>query len=90
MVAVDNADWLAKTTADEWEQVFHATLNAGDLQGAEAALRVLAIKDPHRAQHLMDLTRMALTLVGEGDAVAEPLTDEQLTELEANRVTGGN
>jgi hypothetical protein len=59
---VDNAEWLAQTTADDWEQVFHATLERGDIQGVEAALRVLAIKDPHRAERLMDLTRMALVV----------------------------
>jgi hypothetical protein len=65
-MSVDNATWLAGTTADDWEHVFHAALERGDIQGVEAALRVLAIKDPHRAQELMDLLRMALVVRDSG------------------------
>lgn len=47
-------------SADQCERIFRAALSAGDMVGVEAALRVLAVRDPHRAERLMDLTRMAL------------------------------
>jgi hypothetical protein len=53
--------------ADGWtparlEAVFHAALSAGDLRGVDAALHVLAVRAPDRAQHLIDVTRTALHL----------------------------
>lgn len=59
---MNNAELLAVLTADDCERIFHAALSKGDVQGVEAALRVMAVKDPHRAQRLMDLTRMALII----------------------------
>jgi hypothetical protein len=47
-------------TADDCERLFHAALEAADMRGIEAALLLLAAKDPHRAERLMDLTRVAL------------------------------
>lgn len=49
-------------TADELEQLFHAALEAGDTRGVEAALTVMATKDPHRAQRLFDETKRALAV----------------------------
>jgi hypothetical protein len=53
-------EWAAALTADDVERIFHASLERGDMRGVEASLRLLAVKDPHRAQDLMDLCRMAL------------------------------
>ena len=57
--------------ADEWakdpatlELLFHAALGDGDTRGVEAALRLLAVADPHRCRELIDLTRMALIVAG--------------------------
>jgi hypothetical protein len=52
-------------TADDCEQMFHASLRNGDTRGVDAALRLLAVRDPHRAQDLLDLTRMALTIASD-------------------------
>jgi hypothetical protein len=54
--------------ADTCERIFHAALGTGDVRGVEAALTVLAVQDPHRAQYLMDLTRVALHLAGRAAA----------------------
>jgi len=40
--------------ADECERIFHAALSAGDTRGVEAALVLLAVQNPHRAQALLD------------------------------------
>lgn len=52
-------------TSDQCEEIFHATLRAGDPKGVESALTLLAVQDPHRAQELLDLTRAALAVARE-------------------------
>jgi hypothetical protein len=47
-------------TAADCERIFHAALTAGDARGAEAALLLLAVRDPGRAQALLDVTRFTL------------------------------
>lgn len=44
------------------ELIFRAALKAGDAKGVEAALRVMALQDPHRAQELLGLLHVALVL----------------------------
>lgn len=56
------AEVFEAMTAEDCERIFHAALGEGDTRGVEAALRILAVKDPHRAQYLMDLTRAALAI----------------------------
>lgn len=63
---MDSAQLVAAMTAEDCERIFHAALGQGDVIGVEAALRILAVKDPHRAQHLIDLTRVALIIAGGG------------------------
>jgi hypothetical protein len=60
--AIEGPDARSELTADQCEEIFHAALSAGDARGAEAALTVMAVRDPHRAQELLDLTRVALHL----------------------------
>lgn len=55
------------TTHEEWspdelERVFRAAVGRGDAVGVEAALRLLALRDPHRAQRLLDALDGALTI----------------------------
>lgn len=50
----------ALLSPDDCERIFHAALSAGDARGVEAALTVMAAVDPHRAGHLLELTRLAL------------------------------
>lgn len=47
-------------TPGDLEIVFHMALRAGDAKGVEAALRLLAVQDPARAQMLFDLLKTAL------------------------------
>ena len=49
-------------TAKECEEVFHAALSAGDTQGVYAALFVMGVQDPARAQHLLTLLDTATTI----------------------------
>lgn len=52
-------------TAAECERIFHAALSAGDAEGVVASLRLMTVIDPHRAQTLYDMTRLALAIAGE-------------------------
>jgi hypothetical protein len=52
-------------TADQCEQIFHAALAKGDTEGVEAALVGLALRDPHRAQDLLDITRVCLKVAAD-------------------------
>lgn len=49
-------------TPDVLVQMFHAALAAGDVRGVEAALKVLAVRDPHRAQELHDALELGLEI----------------------------
>lgn len=49
-------------TADQCEQIFHNALASGDVRGVEAALTLLAVRDPHRAQTLLDTMSVALAI----------------------------
>ena len=51
------------------ELVFHEAIKAGDMEGIDAVLRLLAVCDPNRAELLTDLMRIAL-------AIAEPVEDD--------------
>lgn len=51
-------------TADQLEEVFHAALRAGDAKDVDAALRLMAVQDPHRAELLLDMLQLALQLAG--------------------------
>lgn len=57
---------LSALTAAHCEEIFHAALKAGDARGVEAALMLLAVRDPYRAQHLLDCTRFALDVARAG------------------------
>jgi hypothetical protein len=58
-------------TADDCVAIFHAALQTGDALGVEAALTLLAVRDPHRAQALLDMTRLALELAGDGRGIVQ-------------------
>ena len=49
-------------TPDVCERVFHAALDTGDMKGVEITLRLLAVRDPERAQRLIDSCHIALAL----------------------------
>jgi hypothetical protein len=55
-------EWLASTTADDWVNVILGCLRAGDMHGVHAALRVLAVKDPQRAQDVYDTIQVGLRI----------------------------
>lgn len=49
-------------TADQLEDVFHAALKDGDIEGVEAAIRVMVTVDPKRAVALYDDLQTALAI----------------------------
>lgn len=53
-------------TPDVLETIVHAALKAHDLKGVEAALMLMAVRDPYRCEQLRDTLLAAL-------AVAEAL-----------------
>lgn len=62
------------------ERIFHDRLSVGDAQGVHAALTIMALTDPHRAQLLLDATRLALTMSNDELDAAKALLDEPETE----------
>jgi hypothetical protein len=55
-------EWAARLSAADVEEIFHAALRTHDMQGVAYALRLLAVKDPHRAQELLDLIEVGVKL----------------------------
>ena len=49
-------------TTDQIVETIGAALRAGDMRGVEACLRVLAVQDPHRAQDVLDVLNVGLSL----------------------------
>lgn len=56
-------------TPGQLEAVIHAALKDRDFQGVEAALRLLALEDPHRAREILDTLNLAVSL---RDGAVEP------------------
>lgn len=54
-------------TAQQAEEIFDAALHAGDARGVDAALRILAVRDPHRAQLLFDILEFACAIAQHTD-----------------------
>lgn len=52
----------AMPSPEALEGVFHMALEAGDVRGVDAALRLLAVKDPGRAKRLYDDLSTAIDL----------------------------
>jgi hypothetical protein len=55
-------EWAARLSAADVEAIFHAALREHDMLGVVAALELLAVKDPHRAQELLDLIEVGLRI----------------------------
>lgn len=87
MTAESPRDWAARLSADDVERIFHSALTDGDTRGVEAALRLLAVKDPRRAQQLLDATRTALSIVRVGPATVAAGLRAEADRIE--RAAGG-
>jgi hypothetical protein len=57
---------VAHLSAAQCEDLFNAALAEGDARGVEAALTLLAVRDPHRAQVLLNSVRLALAVTRSG------------------------
>ncbi|MGI5247589.1 hypothetical protein [Dactylosporangium sp. CA-139066] len=55
-------EWAARLSAADVEAIFHKALGGHDMRGVVYALRLLATKDPHRAQELLDLIQVGVKL----------------------------
>lgn len=53
---------MADPTVNDLERIFHEALGCGDVHGVESALTLLAVRDPRRAQTLMDRAQVALRI----------------------------
>ncbi len=71
-------------TAEQCEETFHAALRERDIRGVEAALLVLAVQDPHRAQDLFETTKVALELIDAADAGRIGITRADLTQEDSD------
>lgn len=56
---------LRALTPDQLEKCVHRALKAGDVQAVEGYLLLMALKDPHRAQDLIDTFKVGLQLAKE-------------------------
>lgn len=59
------AEWVASLSADDCEELVRRTLAAGDVQGFDAALRLLSTKDAHRAEAILKTVEVGLALRAE-------------------------
>jgi len=64
-------------TADEVEQMFHAALEAGDVKGVDAALRVMLRLDVDRACELYEDLKAAVRVAKGASADRAALTDSE-------------
>jgi hypothetical protein len=67
-------------TADECEKIFHAALGQGDVKGVHAALLILAVQDPRRAEALTRATRTTLSLIEAVDSGRLGITRDDLRD----------
>lgn len=74
---------MENLTADACEEIFHAALSAGDARGVEAALRLLAVRDPHRAQRLLTEAKATVHLAGELREADDPTLSEAIADGDA-------
>lgn len=60
------SEWVAALTAADCELMVHGALRAGDVKAVFAAMRLLVTKDPHRAEVLLDVIKVALEVAKSG------------------------
>jgi hypothetical protein len=58
---------LRALTPDQLEACVHRALKARDIQAVEGYLLLMALKDPHRAQDLIDTLKVGIRLAKELD-----------------------
>jgi hypothetical protein len=56
---------LRALTPDQLEKCVHRALKARDVQAVEGYLQLMALKDPHRAQDLIDTLKVGIRLAKE-------------------------
>lgn len=58
----DEESIISLPDADTCERIYMQALRQRDWQGVESALRVLAVVDPHRAERLIEVSRLGIAL----------------------------
>ena len=84
----DTAVWAASLTAADCVTLIHRCLDARDMEGVAAALRLLAVKDPHEAQVVLDTINVGMRLASDigrslpdsGRAETPPESDQNGSE----------
>jgi hypothetical protein len=59
-------DPVALPDADTCERIIVAALADGDIAGVGAALRLMSVQDPHRAEHLRNVMRLGVAIADGG------------------------
>jgi hypothetical protein len=67
-------------TPDECERIFHAALDKHDVKAVHAALLILAVQDPHRAESLTQATKTTLDLLDAVDSGRLSITRDDLRD----------
>lgn len=65
------SEWAKSLSPGDCELIIHEALAAGDMKAVVFALRLLAVKDPRRAQTQLDLIQFALDLAKAGPGTVE-------------------
>ena len=55
-------------TPEVLERIIHAALKQRDFEGVVHALRILTVRDPHRASLIYDTIQVGLAIAAERDA----------------------
>lgn len=68
-VTMDDREWAATITPEQLEWIIGDALTQRDMKAVDAALRLLAVKDPHRAAAVIETMRLGIALA---DATRAP------------------
>lgn len=58
-----DAEWAANLTAHDLDAIISRCVQARDFKGLSAALHLMAVKDPHRAEHWRDTLLLCVNVV---------------------------
>lgn len=65
-MSMDAREWAAALSPGDCELIVHGALRGGDVRGVVEGLKLLATKDPRRAQTLFDIVKTALDIAKMG------------------------
>lgn len=69
---VSNAEWAASLTVADVDTILNRSVQERDFKGLSAALHLMAVKDPHRAEEWRDMLRLGVALGEARHAAGKP------------------